>query len=206
VNKGGAMLKFDVPLDDVSSIDLRFLKQFIFRTVQCLYSNEKWEKLASLIFRYNVLTKYVFYAHTCSQCISTFRFFVNLKSYAFAEQLSPILIFAQHQLRKQVVQWASNRSSPALSRTSKKDKRTKTQQPNDPLRQPHFELLKDKLARDVTVEDLFVNNFTVVVDPSNIKPLNLGVRLDPRVHDIYNGKYRFWHVFVECVDNYWFCV
>ena len=57
VGRGGAGLKMDIPMDDVSSIDLRFVKEFIFRSVECLYANEKWEKLASIIFKFNALTR-----------------------------------------------------------------------------------------------------------------------------------------------------
>jgi hypothetical protein len=114
-----------------------------------------------------------------------------LKSHVFAEQLSPILIFTQHQLRKQVIQRASNHVTLQLINKQKGKS-------SDPLRQPHFELLKNKLGHEVTAEDLIHHSFTVIVDPSNIKPLNLGVRLDPRVHDIYDGM-------PNGCSHAWFC-
>jgi hypothetical protein len=57
VSKLGANLKFDTPMDDISSLDLRFLKDFIFRTIQCLAECEKWEKLCSIALKFNALTK-----------------------------------------------------------------------------------------------------------------------------------------------------
>ena len=48
IAKSGASLKYDAPLDDMSTIDLRFVKKFIFRAIQCMCMLEKWEKLASI--------------------------------------------------------------------------------------------------------------------------------------------------------------
>lgn len=55
--KGGAGLKFKDSLDDCTSIDLRFVKDFVFRTLQCLASFNKFEKLLSIAMKFNVLTK-----------------------------------------------------------------------------------------------------------------------------------------------------
>ena len=46
------------------------------------------------------------------------------------------------------------------------------------------------MGRDVTAENLFFIKFKIKVDLSTIKPLNLGFKIDPRVHDIYNGGER----------------
>ena len=59
VNRFGANLKFDIPLDDSTSIDLRFVKDFIFRSIQCLCSFEKWEKLTSVGLKFNAMTGYL---------------------------------------------------------------------------------------------------------------------------------------------------
>lgn len=56
VGKFAASLKFDVPLDDSTSIDLRFVKDFIFRSIQCLCAYEKWEKLTSVAMKFNAMT------------------------------------------------------------------------------------------------------------------------------------------------------
>lgn len=56
INKTGAGLRFDLPLDDNTTIDLRFVKEFIFRSIQCLSSFEKWEKLLSIALKFNAMT------------------------------------------------------------------------------------------------------------------------------------------------------
>jgi hypothetical protein len=55
------------------------------------------------------------------------------------------------------------------------------------VKQPHFERLKSELGRKPKAEDLLFIQFKIQIDPSTIKPLNLGVKIDPRVHDIYDG-------------------
>lgn len=57
-----------------------------------------------------------------------------------------------------------------------------------PLKQPHFERLKAELGRQPRADDLFFIQFKIQIDPSKVKPLNLGVKIDPRVHDIYDSK------------------
>lgn len=57
IGKSGSSLKFDVPLDDISSLDLRFIKEFIFRAVHCLASLEKWEKTAYIAMKFNAMTR-----------------------------------------------------------------------------------------------------------------------------------------------------
>ena len=57
IGKTGASLKFDMPLDENSSIDLRFLKDFVFRAIHCLAATERWEKLVSLALRFNAMTR-----------------------------------------------------------------------------------------------------------------------------------------------------
>ncbi len=57
IGKTGGSLKFDKPLDDITSIDLRFLKDFIFRSVQCLAAFERWEKMLSIALKFNTMTR-----------------------------------------------------------------------------------------------------------------------------------------------------
>ena len=90
--------------------------------------------------------------------------------------MSPILIFCQHQLRKQIAINAADA-----------EKRNTLDIPI--LRQPHFERLKAELGRQPKPEDLLLIQFKIQIEGSVIKPLNLGVKIDPRVHDIYeNGE------------------
>jgi hypothetical protein len=58
IGRIGANLKFDVPLDDITSIDLRFVREFVYRSIQCLSSYEKWEKLLSIGLKFNAMTRY----------------------------------------------------------------------------------------------------------------------------------------------------
>ena len=79
VGRAGGGLKFDIPFDDITSVDLRFVKDFIFRSIQCLAHFEKHEKLLSVALKFNAIT-----------------------SYKFAEHLSPIIIRAQKKLLEQL--------------------------------------------------------------------------------------------------------
>ncbi len=56
------------------------------------------------------------------------------------------------------------------------------------LRQPHFVRLKAELGREPKPEDLLFIQFKTQIEASAVKPLNLGVKIDPRVHDIYDGE------------------
>lgn len=55
--------------------------------------------------------------------------------------------------------------------------------------QPHFEKLKAELGRYPTIEDLYFFNLKVEIDPDKLKKIELGVKIDPRVHDIYKSDY-----------------
>ena len=62
--------------------------------------------------------------------------------------------------------------------------------------QPHFERLKAELGRYPKIEDLFFLDFKIEIDPSKLKQVELGVKLDPRVHDIYKS--------FTIVEIFWF--
>lgn len=138
IGKTGASLKFDIPLDDINSIDLRFIKEFIFRAIQCLAAFEKWEKCASIALKFNAMT-----------------------SYKYAELLSPIIAYSQHKLIEQVAKLGENKT------------------------QPHLERLRAELGRYPRIEDLFFINFKVEIDTSKLKSVELGVKIDPKAHNIY---------------------
>lgn len=55
--KGGASLKFESPLDDVSSVDSRWIRRMVLRVIEMLYYEQKWERLADVAMRFNVLTQ-----------------------------------------------------------------------------------------------------------------------------------------------------
>ena len=54
-------------------------------------------------------------------------------------------------------------------------------------KQAHFERLKAELGRYPRIEDLFFLSFKIEIDPSQLKKVELGVKIDPRVHDIYKS-------------------
>ena len=55
--KGGASLKFESPLDDVSSVDTRWLRRLVLRVLEMLYYENKWERLVDLALRFNALSE-----------------------------------------------------------------------------------------------------------------------------------------------------
>eukprot|EP00058_Branchiostoma_floridae_P024582 XP_002610072.1 hypothetical protein BRAFLDRAFT_125670 [Branchiostoma floridae] len=81
VEKGGASLKFETHVDDMSLVDLRWTRRIIMRTIEILFYEEKWERLADVALRFNALT------HE-----------------RHAEQVSPMLITAQRKLIARVEQ------------------------------------------------------------------------------------------------------
>ncbi len=75
--------------------------------------------------------------------------------------MSPIIIYSQNKLLNQVSQFGGLKS------------------------QVHFERLKAELGRYPRVEDLFFINFKIEVDPSKVNKIELGVKIDPRLYDVY---------------------
>ena len=55
--KGGASLKFEKPLDDISSVDTRWLRRIILRVLEMLYYEQKWERLADIALRFNAFSE-----------------------------------------------------------------------------------------------------------------------------------------------------
>ena len=55
--KGGASLKFESPLDDVSSTDVRWARRLIMRIIELLYYENRWERLVDVALRFNALTE-----------------------------------------------------------------------------------------------------------------------------------------------------
>ncbi|VDH93978.1 Hypothetical predicted protein, partial [Mytilus galloprovincialis] len=77
--KGGANLKHENPLDDMSSLDIRWVKRLILRVIELLYYEQKWEKLVDIALRFSALT-----------------------NDRYGEQIIPILVQAQRQLQKKI--------------------------------------------------------------------------------------------------------
>ncbi|XP_063397833.1 cilia- and flagella-associated protein 54-like isoform X1 [Mytilus trossulus] len=77
--KGGANLKHENPLDDMSSLDIRWVKRLILRVIELLYYEQKWEKLVDIALRFSALT-----------------------NDRYGEQIIPILVQAQRQLQRKI--------------------------------------------------------------------------------------------------------
>ena len=55
--KGGASLKFESPLDDVTTTDMRWARRMILRVLEVLYYERRWERLVDIALRFNALTE-----------------------------------------------------------------------------------------------------------------------------------------------------
>lgn len=77
--KGGAGLKFDVPLDDLSTVDARWVRRLVLRCLEMLYYQNKWEKLVDIALR-----------------------FIALSNGRYAEQVIPLLVQAQRKVAARI--------------------------------------------------------------------------------------------------------
>lgn len=55
--RGGVSLLFEVLLDNMSVIDICWIKRFILCVVEMLFYECKWERIVSIILRFNVLIR-----------------------------------------------------------------------------------------------------------------------------------------------------
>ncbi|XP_023572354.1 cilia- and flagella-associated protein 54 [Octodon degus] len=74
-DNGGSSLTFEDPLDDVNMVDLKWIHDFVLKSLEILYQVEKWETLVSLAIQFNMIS------HE-----------------RYAEQVTPLLVYAQRQL------------------------------------------------------------------------------------------------------------
>ncbi|XP_076776112.1 cilia- and flagella-associated protein 54 isoform X3 [Arvicanthis niloticus] len=74
-DNGGSSLIFEHPLDDVNVVDLRWIHDFVLKSLEVLYQVEKWETLVSLAIQFNIIS------HE-----------------RYTEQVTPLLVYAQRQL------------------------------------------------------------------------------------------------------------
>lgn len=54
---GGSNLHPQSPLDDVNVVDLKWMCNLIFKTVELLYQMEKWEALVHIAVQFNIFTQ-----------------------------------------------------------------------------------------------------------------------------------------------------
>ncbi|KAM6216446.1 LOW QUALITY PROTEIN: cilia- and flagella-associated protein 54 [Rhynchocyon petersi] len=74
-DNGGSSLIFENPLDDVNVVDLKWIHDFVLKSLELLYQVEKWETLVYLAIQFN-----------------------EISHERYAEQVTPLLVYAQRQL------------------------------------------------------------------------------------------------------------
>ncbi|XP_045409141.1 cilia- and flagella-associated protein 54 [Lemur catta] len=74
-DNGGSSLTFEHPLDDVNLVDLKWIHDFVLKSLEVLYQVEKWETLVWLAIQFNTVS------HE-----------------RYTEQVTPLLVYAQRQL------------------------------------------------------------------------------------------------------------
>ncbi|ELW61520.1 hypothetical protein TREES_T100009271 [Tupaia chinensis] len=74
-DNGGFSLTFEHPLDDVNVVDLKWIHDFVLKSLEVLYQVEKWETLVSLAIQFNIIS------HE-----------------RYTEQVTPLLVYGQRQL------------------------------------------------------------------------------------------------------------
>ncbi|XP_036157070.1 cilia- and flagella-associated protein 54 [Myotis myotis] len=74
-DNGGSSLTFEHPLDNVNMVDLKWIHDFILKSLELLYQVEKWETLVALAIQFNIIS------HE-----------------RYTEQVTPLLVYAQRQL------------------------------------------------------------------------------------------------------------
>ncbi|XP_053108413.1 cilia- and flagella-associated protein 54 isoform X2 [Hemicordylus capensis] len=77
--EGGSNLSFEYPFDDINVVDLQGVRNLILRTVEILFHLKKWESLVYIAMQFNTIT------HE-----------------RYAEQVTPLLVFAQRQLQERI--------------------------------------------------------------------------------------------------------
>ena len=55
--RGGSSLRFELPLDDLSTVDTRWVRRLVLRCLEMLYYQERWEKLVDIALRFSALSK-----------------------------------------------------------------------------------------------------------------------------------------------------
>ncbi|XP_073507675.1 cilia- and flagella-associated protein 54 isoform X2 [Phyllobates terribilis] len=73
--EGGSSLKFEYPFDDVTVMDMRWICDIVMKAIEVLYFVKRWEALVHIAVQFNILS------HE-----------------RFAEQVTPLLVYAQRML------------------------------------------------------------------------------------------------------------
>lgn len=56
-DNGGFSLTFEQPLDNVNMVDLKWIHDFVLKSLELLYQVEKWEALVSLAIQFNAVSQ-----------------------------------------------------------------------------------------------------------------------------------------------------
>lgn len=141
--KGGRNLHFDEMIDDCHKFDFALVKILIFRSIEVLHFQGRWEQLVDICLRFSALT------HD-----------------RFAESVLPVMIHAQHEIRRRVeehhgenvtlVAWDESGKTVTLNNENYISSSLQTQ----------------PIDKDATFQ------------------INIGGYIDPAAHDVYGGGKR----------------
>lgn len=56
-DNGGSSLTFEHPLDDVNVVDLKWIHDFVLKSLELVYQVGKWETLVSLAIQFNAVSQ-----------------------------------------------------------------------------------------------------------------------------------------------------
>lgn len=56
-DNGGFSFTFEQPLDNVNMVDLKWIHDFVLKSLELLYQVEKWEALVSLAIQFNAVSQ-----------------------------------------------------------------------------------------------------------------------------------------------------
>lgn len=57
MEKGAASLTFENPMDDIGVVDTRWVKRLVLRSLEVLFHEHKWERLADIALRFTDISK-----------------------------------------------------------------------------------------------------------------------------------------------------
>jgi len=57
--EGGGGVWFDVPHDDVTTVDVRHLKRVVVMAIELLWQQRQWEKVVDIGLRFDAVTRFV---------------------------------------------------------------------------------------------------------------------------------------------------
>jgi hypothetical protein len=55
--KGGSSLRFEIPLDDSTMLDMRWVKRLVLYAAEMMFYEGKWERVVDIILRFNAVTR-----------------------------------------------------------------------------------------------------------------------------------------------------